>query len=82
MGIFLKGFLLLNMQYSSVESILRETIKTTKLKVVAKGNSPLIFSGHPATNFLVGCCRESLQQPSTFSCHVPSSDKKNLGSSP
>ena len=38
----LKGFLLENMQYSSFGSILKEAIKTTKLRVVAgiQDNNP------------------------------------------
>ena len=77
MGIF-ERFLLENMQYSSFGSILREAIKTTKLRVVAgiQNRNPSFFSGHPATRICLGCRHESQQQPLTFSCHIPSDNKK------
>ena len=50
-----------------------------KMRVVAgtQGDAPLIFLVIRQQEFL-GCRHESRGQPSTFSCHIPSGDKKQF----
>ena len=81
---FFSRFLLQQMQYSSFGSVLREAIKTTKLRVFARtqGDNPLIFSVHLATRIFLVVAVSHSDNPQLFLEMFRLATRKNLWSLP